>query len=500
MTPNASWSCDVKDLKERTIRGGAARLIGQAARALVRLVSLVALAHLLDPSDFGLVAMVTVVTGAFEVFATGGLSAATVQRPEISNAQISTLFWFNIAIGALLALLCLAAAPAVSSFYNDPRTALILTALAPAFIVNATGVQHLALLQRELRYATLAAIEVGSEIVSAAIAISMAVAGFGYWSIVASVIACPFAITIGAWTASGWIPGRPRGIGHVASMLRFGGTLTLNNLIVFAAYNFEKVLLGRYFGSDALGLYSRAYELVNLPTRIINNAIGGVAFSSLARLQNDPARLKSYFLKGYSLVVAITFPATIACAVFADDIVLVMLGPQWTGASTIFRLLAPTILVFGMINPTAWLLQSIGLQERSLKIALVLSPLVVCSYLVGLPYGPNGVALAFSTMMVLWLVPHLIWCLHGTGITVREVLSAAGRALFSGVLAGPVGCPSACARGDGDAGRLRSRSALRHEAARVLSRLAACLEGKPCEWPAGRFGEDAVRGLRPTRV
>ena len=143
--------------------------------------------------------------------------------------------------------------------------------------------QHLALLQRELRYATLAAIEVGSEIVSAAIAISMAVAGLatGPSSRVSSPV--PSAITIGAWTASGWIPGRPRGIGHVASMLRFGGTLTLNNLIVFAAYNFEKVLLGRYFGSDALGLYSRAYELVNLPTRIINNAIGGVAFSSLAR-------------------------------------------------------------------------------------------------------------------------------------------------------------------------------------------------------------------------
>ena len=308
-TPNASWSIEVKDLKERTIRGGAARLVGQAARALVRLVSLVALAHLLDPSDFGLVAMVTVVTGAFEVFATGGLSAATVQRPEISNAQISTLFWFNIAIGTLLSLLCLAAAPVVSSFYNDPRTALIIVALAPAFIVNATGVQHLALLQRELRYATLATIEVGSEIVSAAIAISMAVAGFGYWSIVASVIACPCRHHHRRLDspAAGYRDGRTASA-HVASMLRFGGTLTLNNLIVFAAYNFEKVLLGRYFGSDALGLYSRAYELVNLPTRIINNAIGGVAFSSLARVQNDPARLKSYFLKGYSLVVAITLP------------------------------------------------------------------------------------------------------------------------------------------------------------------------------------------------
>src|SRR4029079_4564244 len=105
MTPNASWSCDLKDRKERTIRGGAARLIGQAARALVRLVSLIALAHLLDPSDFGFGAMVTVITGAFEIFANGGLSAATVQRAEISNEQVSTLFWFNIAIGTVLSLL-----------------------------------------------------------------------------------------------------------------------------------------------------------------------------------------------------------------------------------------------------------------------------------------------------------------------------------------------------------------------------------------------------------
>ena len=383
--------------------------------------------------------MVTVVTGVFEVFATGGLSTATVQRAEVSDAQISTLFWFNVAIGALLALLCLAAAPVISRFFNDPRTALIIISVAPAFIVNATGVQHLALLQRELRYLTLAAIEVGSEIVAAAIAIGMAVAGFGYWAIVASVFTCPLVVTIGAWAASGWIPGRPRGIGDVSTMLRFGGTITLNSLVVFAAYNLEKVLLGRYFGANALGLYGRAYELINLPTRTINNAIAVVAFSSLARLQGEPARFKSYFLKGYSLIVSITLPATIACAVFADDIIQVTLGPKWTEASTIFRLLAPTILVFGMINPLSWLLLSVGLQERSLKIGLVLAPLVICSYLVGLPYGPSGVALAFSTTMVLWLVPHIYWCLHGTTISVRELFSAVGRALFSAAIAAIAG-------------------------------------------------------------
>jgi PST family polysaccharide transporter len=141
-------------------------------------------------------------------------------------------------------------------------------------------------------------------------------------------------------------------------------------------------------------------------------------------------------LKGYSFVVSITLPATVACAVFADDIILVTLGPRWAEASIVFRLLAPTIVVFSIINPIGWLLPSIGLQERSLKIALVLSPLVICSYLVGLPYGPAGVALSFSTMMVLWMVPHIYWTLHGTIISVWEILSTAGQALVASILAG----------------------------------------------------------------
>jgi PST family polysaccharide transporter len=99
-------------------------------------------------------------------------------------------------------------------------------------------------------------------------------------------------------------------------------------------------------------------------------------------------------------------------------------------------LLAPTILVFSIINPMVWLIQSIGLQQRSLNIALVLAPVMICSYLVGLPYGPSGVALAFSATMVLLLLPLVYWSLHGTVISVRELLSTAGQALLAGAVAG----------------------------------------------------------------
>ena len=115
-----------------------------------------------------------------------------------------------------------------------------------------------------------------------------------------------------------------------------------------------------------------------------------------------------------------------------------MLGPKWQGAVPIFRLLAPTILIFAVINPLGWLLYSLGLVGRSLKIALVIAPLVTAGYLIGLPFGPKGVALAYSSAMALWLFPHILWSVSGTGISVWDVLLAAGRPAVSGVIAAAV--------------------------------------------------------------
>jgi O-antigen/teichoic acid export membrane protein len=206
-------------------------------------------------------------------------------------------------------------------------------------------------------------------------------------------------------------------------------------LVVYVAYNLEKVLLGRFWGADALGLYGRAYQLINVPTDNLNRAVGVVAFSALSRLQDDPVRLRSYFLKGYSIVNSITIPTTMFCALFADDIVLLTLGPKWTDAAPIFRLLAPTVLVFGVINPLAWLLISTGLQMRSLRIALVVAPLVIMAYVVGLPFGPIGVAFAYSTALTVWLVPHVLWCLHGTAISPRDLFWTISKPLLSAVVA-----------------------------------------------------------------
>ena len=426
----------MQDLKGKTIRGGLARLCAQGASFLLRMGSLVVLARLLGPKDFGLVGMVTAFTGVLGLFRDFGLSAAAVQRTIVTEEQISTLFWINILVGVLLGLVALAMAPAIAAFYHEPRLFWVTVVLATGFLFNAAGVQHSALLQRQMRFTALAVISVVSLIVGTAIAIGGAKAGYGYWALVAMTVTHPLIATIGFWLTAGWVPGMPHRRAGIRSMMHFGGTLTLNGLVAYVAYNAEKVMIGRFWGADAIGIYGRAYQLVNIPTDNLNSAVGEVAFSALSRLQDDPIRLKSYFLKGFSLVLGLTLPITIACALFADDVVFVVLGPKWKDAVAIVRLLAPTIAIFAIINPLGWLIYSIGLVARCLKIALVFAPIMITGYVMGLPYGPKGVAFAYSAVMTLWVIPHILWCVHGTAISLRDILLAVSRPLASGIVAG----------------------------------------------------------------
>jgi PST family polysaccharide transporter len=287
-----------------------------------------------------------------------------------------------------------------------------------------------------MRFTALATIDIISLVSSTAIGIGMAAAGFGYWSLVASAVSLPLVTTLCLWVTTGWRPGRPSSQEGLHSLLRFGGAFTLINLIAYISYNLEKVLLGRFWGADALGLYGRAYQLVNIPTENINSTFWGIAFSGLSRVRDDANRFRSYFLRGYSLVLGMTIPITIVAALFAPDLIFVLLGPKWKDVVDIFRLLAPTILIFALINPLAWLTFSLGMIERNLKIVLVLAPLVIGGYAMGLRHGPKGVAFAYSAVMTMWAIPHIAWCVHGTVVSLRDILVAVSRPLVSGVIAG----------------------------------------------------------------
>jgi O-antigen/teichoic acid export membrane protein len=437
------------ELKRKSVRGGVAVIVAQGAKFLLQTGTVVLMTRLLSPEDFGLTGMVATLTGFLGLFRDAGLSAATVQRLEVTHEQISTLFWINLAVGAGLTACTVLLAPAVVRFYGDPRLYWMTIVAGTAFLFNGLTAQHGALISREMRFATQARIDVMALAASSAAGVVMALVGWRYWSLVWMGLVSSIVTTVGVLLAVPWAPGPPRrGVG-VWSILRFGGLATCNSLLVYLAWNAQNILLGRFWGAHALGLYGRAFQLATLPVEQFSSTLGVVAISGLSAIQDDPARLSRSFLSGYSLLLSATIPIAIFCPLFANEIIHVLLGEKWMDVVPIFQLLAPTSLVFALANPLSWLIIARGRVGRVVGITAATTPVVIVGVLLGLSHGPTGVALGYSVAMVLIMIPITAWSKDGTGITWFDLWNVTGIPLFAGSLAGAAGVGVKVAFGGG---------------------------------------------------
>jgi O-antigen/teichoic acid export membrane protein len=424
------------DLKGRSVRGGAVTMMGQAFKFGLTLGSNVVLARLLTPQDYGLIGMVTAVTGFVTLFKNLGLSMATVQKDEITHEQVSTLFWVNIALSLTTALICAAIAPGIAWFYHEPRLIWITLASVPGFILGGLGVQHAALLNRQMQYKVLMFNDVISNLIGTAAAMVAAWYGLGYWALVIMPLVAGVIGTTGIWIACSWRPGLPGRKVGVRSMLAFGGHLTAFNIINYFARNLDNVLIGRYWGAQQLGQYAKAYQLLLLPLSQINAPITGVAIPSLSRLQHEPERFRNYYLKALSVIAFLTMPIITFMVVASEEIIGVILGSQWGDAILLFRLLAISALFQPIINATGWLYISTGRTDKLFKWGLFASSLTVASFFIGLPHQAYGVALSYAIAMVLQTLPAIYYSTRGTSIAVFDVIQAVHQTLISSVVAG----------------------------------------------------------------
>ena len=428
---------DIDDVKWKSMRGGVVALGSQGVKLILQTGTVMLLARLLSPEDFGLTGMAATLTGFLGLFRDAGLGVATVQRREVSHEQLSTLFWINSTIGICLTMLMIVLAPAVTAFYGDPRLFWIVVVSGVVFLFSGLTAQHGALITREMRFATQARIELTSLAVSSTVGVVMAVLGWRYWSLVAMSVVGGIVNAAGVLLAVPWLPGPPRRKSGVLSMLHFGGLATLNTCLVFLAWNTDNILLGRFWGPQALGLYSRAYQLATLPVEQWTGTLSGVALSSLSAVQDDPERLSRSFLRAYSLLLTVTIPIAIACPVFANETIHVLLGAKWMEVAPIFRLLSPTSLVFAIANPLNWLVLSTGRIGRAVKITAGTTPVVIIGVVLGLSHGPT-VAFGYSAAMVLIIIPIAAWSKQGAGISWLDLWTATKIPLLAGILAGIV--------------------------------------------------------------
>jgi O-antigen/teichoic acid export membrane protein len=438
------------DLAGRSVRGGILRSGVEAFGFAVRFGSMLVLARLLGPADFGLIAMVTAVVWVLDPLQNLGLPMATVQRAGLSREQISTLFWIQVGLGVLGMLLTAALGPGMAWFYREPRLIGIALALSILRLSEGLMFQHHALLQRQMRFAALSVVDASAMLLSAAVAIVAAALGAGYWALVLRMLTSGLAVMVGVWIACGWLPGAPSRRSGVRSMISFGARLTASGLILRASRNLAEVLVGRFAGGAALGLFTRARSFLALPGRL-STPLASVALPALSRLQDQPERYRGYYQKAVLPLVVVGMPLVTFVFVDADQLVLTLLGGQWTEVVPILRLLAPAGFVHTFSVATNWVFVSCGRADRQLRWSLVTLVLRIAALVVGVQWGLAGVAAAHSLVAVALVYPGAIYCFYTSPLQLSDLLGvlwrptlaslAAGVALFS--IEGMVAIPAA---------------------------------------------------------
>lgn len=391
--------------------------------------STIILARLLRPEDYGMVGMVTAITSFIGLYKDFGLSMATVQREKITHEEVSMLFWVNIFLSIGLALVVAISAPLIAIFYGDNRLTTITLLFSLGFILSGVSIQHQAIIRRQMRFRTLAGIEILSMAVGVAATVAAAMGGLGYWSLVVLPLVTASVGSLSSFVACPWLPGFPKRVEGSKSLIQFGGNLTLFNTLNYFARNADNILIGRFWGAGPLGYYTRAYNILLVPLWQINAPLTQVAIPALSRLQSDPNKFKNYFLRATGVISYLTVPLVTILAVLSDEIVLVLLGEQWKEVGALFRILSVTAIIQPIMNITGWVFITLGRTDRMVKLAYITIPLCILAFVIGLPWGPRGVACSYSVYNLIIFYPLLRVTFKDTLIRPVEVLERCWRPL-----------------------------------------------------------------------
>ncbi len=410
-------------------------MLGQAGRLALQVLSVVILARLLSPTDYGLMALALTVVALGEVFRDFGLSTAAIQAPHITRAQQSNLLWINVGLGATLALIIVASAPLLHHLERYSPVVGLLQVLSVTFIINGVLAQYRADLSRRLRFGALAVSDVVGAAVGVASAIAAALAGAGVWALAVQQLAGVITTAALAILFAGWLPRWPDRSADVRPMVRFGVGMVGTQLLGYGNNYVDTYTVALRFGPVPLGLYDRAFQLLMQPLNQFLNPTTSVAVPLLSRLTPGGEEANRLLLRGqaalgYTLMAVAAFAAGAAPAIIA-----LALGPRWSEAAPLFAVLACAGAVQALGYVSYWAFIARGLTTHLFRYSLFSIVVRVVCVVVGSFGGLIGVAIGFAVAPLIQL-PLGIWVLsRHTPYPARALLVGAGRALTAAAVA-----------------------------------------------------------------
>jgi polysaccharide transporter, PST family len=423
------------ELRHLSVRGAGASLMSGGVGLFLQVGSTAVLARILTPSDFGLVAMVTIFSLLLVNFGLNGFTEAIVQRRELNQALSSNLFWINCAAGLSLTLLFAASGALLARFYHDERAARVAVAISLTILLTSLSVIHLALLKRAMHFSAVALNDIRARAISVVVSIVMGLTGFGYWALVGGAVALPLSQAAGAWFLCRWWPSLPRRVAGTGSMCKFAlhtyGFFSLNYL----SRNIDNALVGWRFNAQALGFYKKAYDLFALSSTQVSMNLTLVVVSALSRLRQNAVQYRRYLLRALAVLAFVGMGASGALTLIGRDLIRVLLGPGWEASGQIFTLFAPGIGIMLIYVTHGWIHLSIGRADRWMRWGVVELLVTVSLFAGALHWGPDGIAVAWTLSYAVLLLPAFWYAGRPIGFGITDMLGAIWKYLVSSVLA-----------------------------------------------------------------
>jgi O-antigen/teichoic acid export membrane protein len=423
-------------LRRTAVRGAGVAIAGQAVSFGVMIGSVVILARLLTPADFGVVTMVTTFSLLFRSFGLNGFTELIMQREELTHSLASNLFWIELGIGAILTLAFAGSGHLLALFYHNPAVAPVTAGMSLTIGIGCLGWIHLGLLQRAMRFRTTAMINLAGLLLYVIVSIVLAMAGWHWWALVWGNVTYATVTAAGAWLMCRWIPSWPRRAVGTGSGLKFAMSVYSHCAFSYSTRNTDNLLVGWRYGAQSLGFYKKAYDLFVLPETQLLAPLSAVVVSTLSRVSGNREQFQRYFLRAIAVLALVGMGIGTDFALVGKDLIRFLLGPGWDEAGRIFALFGPGIGVMLLYNTHGWVHLSIGRPERWFRWGLMEFVCTASLFLLALHWGPSGIALAWTVSYFLLMFPGFWYAGKPIGLGIGPVFAVIWKFFAASVGAG----------------------------------------------------------------
>jgi len=408
--------------------------ISQAGRVLLQTGALVLLSRLLPPTDFGLLAMASVVTALVNLLRDMGTASAVIQRDVLESELLDTVFWFNIGLGITLGVLVALLSIPIAAAFNQPRLAGVLTTLALSFPIASSAAVHQALMERGLQFRTLARIEISSALLALAVAAVAALSGLGVYSLVLNALIATVISTVQLWFASSWRPTLRWDREQLRQLRGFSGNLVSFQLLNYFARNADTMLIGRFLGAADLAWYNMGYKLMLFPLTNLSAVVFRSLFPVLSRQQKDVASFGSLYLRATGTIALFTAPLMAGIWVLRKPFVEVFFGEKWLPVADVLGWLAPIGWMQSVLSTVGLIYLGVGQTRTMMRWGVFASAMTLLGFVVGLQWGYLGVARSYVVVNLLLFYPGFAIPLRMLGLHFTDLLKSIAPQLLTAIM------------------------------------------------------------------